>query len=80
MLSEEESEEFFENILPKIIQLALKLPEIVPGSIPLLKKHHNKSVSLSQVQISSLLANAFLCTFPWKKEVSCTYPGVNFVR
>ncbi|XP_044761795.1 poly(ADP-ribose) glycohydrolase-like isoform X2 [Coccinella septempunctata] len=67
-------------MLPKIIQLALRLPEIVPGSIPLLKKHHSKSVSLSQVQVSSLLANAFLCTFPWRKNVSSSYPGINFIR
>ncbi|XP_045483285.1 poly(ADP-ribose) glycohydrolase-like [Harmonia axyridis] len=80
VLSEEESEEFFENILPKIIKLALSLPEILPAGIPLLKKHHNRSISISQLQVSSLLANAFLCTFPWKKEVSHTYPGVNFIR
>ncbi|XP_023015523.2 poly(ADP-ribose) glycohydrolase [Leptinotarsa decemlineata] len=77
---EEESEYFFTNILPKIIKLALKLPELIPGSLPLLKKGHNRSVSLSQLQIASLLANGFLCTFPWRKEVACTYPGVNFVR
>ncbi|KAJ8961736.1 hypothetical protein NQ318_021336 [Aromia moschata] len=80
ILSEDEVEYFFSNLLPKIIKLALQLPEIVPGSLPLLKKNHNRSVSLSQLQIASLLANAFLCTFPWKKDVASSYPGVNFVR
>ncbi|KAG5896259.1 hypothetical protein JTB14_033556 [Gonioctena quinquepunctata] len=80
VVEEEENERFFSTILPKIIKLALNLPEIVPGSIPLLKKGHNRSVSLSQLQIASLLANAFLCTFPWGKDIAGLYPGVNFVR
>ncbi|KAJ8922080.1 hypothetical protein NQ315_008721 [Exocentrus adspersus] len=80
VLSLEEAEYFFKELLPKIIKLALDLPDIVPGSLPLLKKNHNRSVSLSQLQISCLMANAFLCTFPWRKDVASTYPGVNFVR
>ncbi|KAL3280193.1 hypothetical protein HHI36_017693 [Cryptolaemus montrouzieri] len=80
VFEEEESTAFFENLLPKIIKLALRLPEILKEGIPLLKQHHSKAVSLSQLQVASLLANAFLCTFPWRKEVSATYPGVNFVR
>ncbi|XP_018570201.1 poly(ADP-ribose) glycohydrolase [Anoplophora glabripennis] len=80
ILSTEEAGFFFNDLLPKIIKLALRLPEIVPGSFPLLRKNHNRSVSLSQLQISCLLANAFLCTFPWRKDVASTYPGVNFVR
>ncbi|KAK9884772.1 hypothetical protein WA026_009002 [Henosepilachna vigintioctopunctata] len=80
VLDEVETTEFFDNLLPKIIKLALRLPEILPGSLPLLKKSISKSVSLSQLQISSLLANAFLCTFPWRKEVAMLYPGVNFIR
>lgn len=78
-LDEEENECFFKNLLPKIISLALQLPQILPGSLPLLKKHCNRSVSLSQQQIASLLANAVLCTFPWRKKVANAYPGVNFV-
>ncbi|XP_057658319.1 poly(ADP-ribose) glycohydrolase-like [Diorhabda carinulata] len=77
-MEEEETNHFFEGLLPKIISLALNLPQILPGNIPLLKQHHNRSVSLSQYQVASLLANAFLCTFPWRKSTAVTYPGVNF--
>ncbi|CAH1176930.1 unnamed protein product [Phaedon cochleariae] len=77
---EEEIDFFFTDVLPKIVKLALALPELVPAGIPLLRKNHCRSVSLSQAQIASLLANAFLCTFPWRKDVANTFPGVNFVR
>ena len=62
--SERERMEFFSNILPKIVALALDLPRIVTHALPLLKQHQAYSVSLSQEQIGCLLANAFLCTFP----------------
>lgn len=79
-MEEEEASLFFENLFPKIVKLALDLPEIVPGSLPLLKKGLNRSVSLSQLQISCILANAFLCTFPWRKDMAGSYPGVNFTK
>ncbi|KAF7988092.1 hypothetical protein HCN44_007586, partial [Aphidius gifuensis] len=75
-MKEKETEIFFENLLPKMIQLALQLPTLVTGSIPVLKKHKNTTLSMSQLQIASLLANAFLCTFP-NYEI---YPNVNFYR
>lgn len=81
-LDDDEAAAFFDNLLPRIIKLALDLPEILRWSIPLLKQTHNCSVSLTQHQISSLLANAFLCTFPRRnggKEYS-TYPEINFSR
>ncbi|XP_044257907.1 poly(ADP-ribose) glycohydrolase-like [Tribolium madens] len=80
VVEEEEAQHFFSSLLPKIIQLALRLPELVPGSIPLLRKNHSKSVSLSQLQVASLLANAFLCTLIWRKKTSDTFPGVNFTK
>ncbi|CAH1373550.1 unnamed protein product [Tenebrio molitor] len=80
VLEEEETQHFFTNILPKIIELALCLPEYIPGSIPLLRKNHTTSVSFSQLQVAALLANAFLCTFIWRKEAAPTYPGVNFIK
>jgi len=79
-MDREESVHFFAHLLPKIIALALRLPELLPCGIPLLKQNHNRSLSMSQLQVSSLLANAFLCTFPWKKNTAMSYPGVNFVR
>ncbi len=38
--------------------------QLCPYPIPLLKKNADKTIMLSQLQISSLLANAFFCTFP----------------
>jgi len=82
-LTEEETEEFFNNLLPKIINLALQLPTLVTKPIPLLKQTHNHSISLSQMQIACLLANAFLCTFPHRnvsnsKSEYSEYPYINF--
>lgn len=82
-LNEEETEEFFNNLLPKIIELALQLPTLVTKPIPLLKQTHNHSISLSQMQIACLLANAFLCTFPHRnisnsKSEYSEYPYINF--
>lgn len=84
-LDEEESEAFFENTLPSIVKLALQLPELIPWAIPLLKQGSNKCISLSQQQVGSLLANAFLCTFPRRNSYKSnhefsTYPSINFAR
>ncbi|KAF7988284.1 hypothetical protein HCN44_007816 [Aphidius gifuensis] len=75
-MKKEETETFFKNLLPKMVQLALQLPTLVIGSIPVLKKHKNTTLSMSQLQIASLLANAFFSTFPNYKK----YPNVNFYR
>lgn len=79
VLEEFESEAFFDKLLPGIIRLALKMPDLVSTSIPLLKRENNRTISMSQMQVACILANAFLCTFPWRRDMS-TYPGVNFVR
>lgn len=79
ILEEDESEHFFTTILPGIIHLALRMPELIPGNIPLLKKGLCRSVSLSQLQIACILANGFLCTIPWSKNL-VTYPGLNFIK
>ncbi|KAF9413855.1 hypothetical protein HW555_008058 [Spodoptera exigua] len=82
-LEEEETQYFFDVTLPEIIKLALDLPKLVQAPIPLLKQHKNFSVSLSQQQIASLLANAFFCTFPRRNATKKTseyasYPFINF--
>lgn len=84
-LEEEESAGFFEHTLPKMIRLALLLPDLVPTAIPLLKQGSNKSISLTQQQVACLLANAFLCTFPRrntqkKKSEYSLFPDINFNR
>ncbi|KAL0880605.1 hypothetical protein ABMA27_001835 [Loxostege sticticalis] len=84
-LEEEESQYFFDVTLPEIVKLTLALPRLVQAPIPLLKQHKNRSVSLSQQQIASLLANAFFCTFPRRNTTKKTseyssYPFINFNR
>lgn len=81
----DESEKFFNHLLPKIIRLALRLPIIVQCGIPLLKQGQNRSISLTQLQVACLLANAFLCTFPRRnttkrKSEYSTFPDINFNR
>ncbi|XP_041826578.1 poly(ADP-ribose) glycohydrolase [Melanotaenia boesemani] len=77
------SENYFEALFPKIASLALKLPMEVKKAIPLLQRGHSASITLSQVQISCLLANAFFCTFPHRNTTSPkaeyhNYPSINF--
>ncbi|XP_037889920.1 poly(ADP-ribose) glycohydrolase isoform X2 [Glossina fuscipes] len=84
-LDETEAEAFFEELLPRIIRLALRLPELVQAPIPLLKQGKCQALTLSQEQVSCLLANAFLCTFPRrntmkKKSEYSTFPDINFNR
>lgn len=37
ILEENEAEHFFNTLLPKIVQLALQLPELLPAGLPLLR-------------------------------------------
>ncbi|XP_072228491.1 poly(ADP-ribose) glycohydrolase [Leuresthes tenuis] len=77
------AENYFNELFPKIAALALKLPEQIKKPIPLLQKGQSASITLSQVQISCLLANAFFCTFPHRntsnpKAEYHNYPSINF--
>lgn len=84
-LLEEETEYFFEGVLPGIVNLALSLPQLITGGIPLLRQKQTHSLSFTHKQIACLLANAFLCTFP-RRNTSKTdseyknYPDINFNR
>ncbi|XP_076249329.1 poly(ADP-ribose) glycohydrolase [Calliopsis andreniformis] len=85
VVDEEETNIFFEVLLPKMVRLALQLPVLVTSPVPLLKRHTNGTISLSQLQIASLLANAFFCTFPRRNSTNPqseygTYPYINFNR
>ena len=51
-------------ILPTAIKMCLDLPVLVTQPIPLLKRGESGSITFSQRQIASLLANALFCTFP----------------
>ncbi|KAK0181940.1 hypothetical protein PV327_000118 [Microctonus hyperodae] len=85
VVDEEETKMFFDKLLPKMIQLALQLSALITGPIPVLKQHSNSLISLSQLQVASLLANAFFCTFPRRNSTNpqseyATYPYINFNR
>ncbi|CAG2182568.1 unnamed protein product, partial [Oppiella nova] len=80
--SADERNQFFDEILPQMIQLALRLPHIVTQSVPLLRQRHNTTLFLSQHQIACLLANAFFCTFPKRSQTNVEYknfPIANFL-
>nr|XP_013816960.1 PREDICTED: poly(ADP-ribose) glycohydrolase isoform X2 [Apteryx mantelli mantelli] len=84
ILEDAEAQHLFQSILPDMVKLALCLPNICTQPIPLLKQKMNHSITMSQEQIASFLANAFFCTFPrrnakMKSEYS-SYPDINFNR
>lgn len=84
-LDESEAKVFFEDLLPRIVRLALRLPELVQTAIPLLKQGQSRSITLTQEQVACLLANGFLCTFPRRntlkrKSEYSTFPDINFNR
>ncbi|MGH0182737.1 UNVERIFIED_CONTAM: hypothetical protein FKN15_010344 [Acipenser sinensis] len=82
--TEEPKRELF-RVVKAMAELALKLPDICPKAIPLLKQGTSHSLTLSQEQISCLLANAFFCTFPHRNSTHpraeySNYPDINFNR
>jgi len=82
-LPDSEKSVFYDAILPKMIQMALSLPEQLSQSLPLFKHGTSQKISLSQAQICSILANAFFCTFPnrnvrAKRSEFANYPSINF--
>ncbi|XP_067286506.1 poly(ADP-ribose) glycohydrolase isoform X2 [Pseudorasbora parva] len=82
-LEESEAEQMFGKLLPAMAQLALRAPSLITQPIPLLRAQCCSSITLSQEQVSSLLANAFFCTFPRRnsrKTEFNNYPDINFSR
>ncbi|KAK9968709.1 hypothetical protein ABG768_003020 [Culter alburnus] len=70
-------------VIPKMAKLALDLPDLIQQPIPLLRQQQNQAITMSQQQISCLLANAFFCTFPHRNDTSpgseyANYPTINF--
>ncbi|KAI8913790.1 hypothetical protein DFJ77DRAFT_47977 [Powellomyces hirtus] len=73
----------FSDILPGMANLALRLPALLPGPLPLLQRGHHKAITLTQMQSASLLANAFFCTFPRRNDRHRSaeygqFPSINF--
>ncbi len=80
-----QKDRFVHHILPGIIRLAIGVPERVTQPPILLVRQKSHSVSMSQLQIASLLANAFLSTFPRRNTQKrqsefSTYPDINFIK
>ncbi|KAG0258857.1 hypothetical protein DFQ27_004407 [Actinomortierella ambigua] len=63
-LSSKETIRFFDVVLPRMQQLALRMPELIKVPIPLLMQQQDSAITLSQEQIACLLSHAFFNTFP----------------
>eukprot|EP00088_Acartia_fossae_P037077 TRINITY_DN3826_c0_g1_i16.p1 TRINITY_DN3826_c0_g1~~TRINITY_DN3826_c0_g1_i16.p1 ORF type:complete len:844 (-),score=158.13 TRINITY_DN3826_c0_g1_i16:70-2601(-) len=81
-----EKQAFYTRILPGMVELCLQGPKAITGALPLLVADKSASITLSQHQISVLLANAFFCTFPRRNSTNKRdfeykfYPDINFNR
>jgi len=62
------TQEFFDRILPFIVDTALQLPDIVKQPMPLLKNGMTHKLTISKHQAASILCNMFLCTFPTDRD------------
>ncbi|XP_058649029.1 poly(ADP-ribose) glycohydrolase isoform X2 [Onychostoma macrolepis] len=82
-LQASEVQQMFGELLPAMAQLALRAPRLLTQPIPLLRTRCCRSLTLSQEQVSCLLANAFFCTFPRRNSQRTeysNYPDINFSR
>ncbi len=79
MLGRPELQNDLKETLPLIIDLALQLPRLLSEPLPIAKNGDSKTIYLTRNLCSSLLANAFFCTFP---ELPSPYrmPDYNFIR
>uniref|UniRef100_A0A9J8BI24 poly(ADP-ribose) glycohydrolase n=2 Tax=Cyprinus carpio TaxID=7962 RepID=A0A9J8BI24_CYPCA len=78
-----EAQHMFGELLSAMAQLALRAPRLLTQPIPLLRTQRCRSITLSQEQVSCLLANAFFCTFPQRNSHQTefsNYPDINFSR
>ncbi|XP_055033059.2 poly(ADP-ribose) glycohydrolase isoform X1 [Misgurnus anguillicaudatus] len=82
-LQKAECEQMFRDLIPAMVELALRLDSLCTQPIPLLQSQQCRSVTMSQEQVSCLLANAFFCTFPRRssrRTEFSNYPDINFNR
>lgn len=82
-LQASEAQQMFGELLPAMARLALRAPRLLTQPIPLLRTQRCRSLTLSQEQVSCLLANAFFCTFPRRNSQRTefsNYPDINFSR
>nr|XP_002124980.3 poly(ADP-ribose) glycohydrolase [Ciona intestinalis] len=81
--SDSYKKKFFGTTLPRMVALALDLPNICTQPIPLLCHQRSCKVTMTQQQIACLLCNAFFCTFPRRNSKGpnseySNYPSINF--
>ena len=73
MILETDNPKFIESILeiiPKIASMALKIELYYPdGKIPCLSQSKQNIVKFSKAEISSIIANLFLCSMPTQKNL-----------
>ncbi|OAJ41531.1 hypothetical protein BDEG_25110 [Batrachochytrium dendrobatidis JEL423] len=67
------------KVVPFIAWLALELPTLFPHGLSKLPSGINRCITLTQLQVASLLACAFLCLFD-NHQRKVNYPNINFYR
>lgn len=79
LLTRAEQKMHFDILIPKMQILVKDTPSLIPP-LPLLTKTKNFSITLSQYQVASLLANGFFCTFPVQSNIDHknSFPNFNF--
>lgn len=78
-LPAERRDEHLRVTLPAMAALAVRLPRLLPGSLPRLRQHRNRCLHLTQEQAACLLANAFFGTFPGQESPEARLlPYINF--
>jgi hypothetical protein len=83
-IDKDECDKFFNETLPYMQNIALKLPELFPTPIKLLRKQKEDVITLTAEQIACLMSHAFFCTFPRRDKTFnqsheyYTFPNVNF--
>lgn len=81
LLNHSKVRSILQSAFPVITKSALEIEHRFPIGIPILRKNVSKTLFLTQGQIRCILANAFLCTFPKRLEVTGQeLPEINFSK
>ncbi|CAF0994283.1 unnamed protein product [Adineta steineri] len=80
----DERRHFMSTVLSNICSLALNVGLVCPQPLPLLRTGLNRSVTMSQKQVASLLACSFFCLFPNRsyskhRNKFSSFPHANFI-
>jgi len=76
--SQKNEPNFFTDIFPSILSLALRFKELFPENIKSLS--FNESITLTETQVGCLLCHAFLCSFPGRDYHTFLYSPFSFFR